>query len=382
MPAAAKGGPVPQRIATARNQKDILDSVEANPRTAIELAKDLHLSTHVVGEAMRELWEAGLIQLTGEQRKNAPVYEIGDGIPNPREVPAEFADMPAAASDAPLAVKITQAMQQRRVADAAAAHGVTFVISEFEGYFPDWPRSRTQAHLNELAEDGRFVKRTGNFRHPKGTSAGEGRGRTSVEYVFSGDEVEVPVTRKAEPEPAAEEPEPAPTVERGPDSPSEAEVRDVVLKHRDEKLTRPFLATRLGVDSNDPILIMRLDSLERRGTLTKSLEQVGQSRIFIYEYASPEGGAPAVRPRSAEAPGRAQGGAPVPGTGKAPVVTDADVRKLVKDAQAAGATVQSSGGGHLKVSWDGQSRTIASTPGSRRTVLNDRTLLRQAGLKV
>ena len=58
------------------------------------------------------------------------------------------------------------------------------------------------------------------------------------------------------------------------------------------------------------------------------------------------------------------------------------VRSLVQDAVAAGAQVQMAPNGHIEVRWDGQRVMISSTPHSRRSVLNDRSRLRRAGLQV
>lgn len=76
------------------------------------------------------------------------------------------------------------------------------------------------------------------------------------------------------------------------------------------------------------------------------------------------------------------GGGPVSGTGQKLRITDPDVRKLVADATAAGATVTHAPNGHFAVAFGGKSPQIAATPSSRRTVLNDRARLRREGLAV
>lgn len=89
---------------------------------------------------------------------------------------------------------------------------------------------------------------------------------------------------------------------------------------------------------------------------------------------------------AAEAMGTGLSSGPVSGTGKHNAnnwqPTDSDVKKLVQDIRREKGKATMSPGGHITVEGPKGVIQIAGTPGSRRTVLNDRARVRRLGLKV
>lgn len=155
------------------------------------------------------------------------------------------------------------------------------------------------------------------------------------------------------------------------------DVRDWVVKQKD-KFDRITITTATEVEGNE--LTDILQKLIQQGTI----DYVGFDDLELYEYVKPTDMGIAARKDAerhkqlAKTPdlGRSM---PVDGTGQQEKITDPDVRALISAIRSAGGSVTRATNSHYECTApDSKKRVlIASTPSSRRTVLNDRSRVRR-----
>jgi hypothetical protein len=211
-----------------------------------------------------------------------------------------------------------------------------------------------------------------------------------------------------EPEPQEEEP-PAPPEPPEPAAPAEEVIRPLphgkkltFEQFRDwarprGEFTRPMGEAHFNVSA--PTFKKMLDEGMAKGIIRKvkdsTYSQSGRApAVYVYVKPTEEGNAarmdrenkpPAEPVESYNPPKR---GAPVAGSGKQFKGSgNPEVRALIEACRQAGATISPTDGGHIAVTFSdpqGQSKrvVISSTPSDVRTVPNDRSRLRRAGLNI
>lgn len=287
------------------------------------------------------------------------------------EMPERLQGMPAAKKGGPLTQRIRLAEDQLRVLTLCEDGRRTFVLQELLPQLPTMNQGRLGDRLRELSEAG-LIETTGANRYPPGVSSG----KPSKEYRPK----RVPVqesTAVAVAHAKAEEAEQA-----GRECPPEclAKVRDYV-QHQKEPFTALQVSQRANVKLRDVLLAFKM--LGDR----HSIEKVDDEH---YRFCKPTDPGDAARleqqRRQAEAAsnGRGASSQPVAGTGGRLRGTGPHaqlVNELLDGCYAAGITPTRGPGGHFVISTPETGRVlIASSPSTRRAVLDARTNLRAAGV--
>lgn len=383
-PAAKRGGPLPQRIETARLNQRVHEYVLAagGPVNAPETAKALDVSSLTATRHLGDLAIAGFLALAGDTRANAPLFIVGDGTPMPTEWPPDLGDMPAGQGECDT-TSITIAMQQQAIVAAAEQLGKPFVIAEFEPLVP-YPKSRTKSYLDMLADQGKYIKRTGKMRRAKG----QDKGRTAVEYkaVRSGD-------RGASAK--AGEKKAGATATEAADAPASGgltrqQLLNSVRIAMQKRSGTDFASTDIRDDVNKAhnanvstqTITGILDLLVEQGG-GEGLRSTNDGMLRRYHYDRPDDPGPAARMdqrRRATSPDRGTS-APVAHTGRGPRSSHPDVQALLDAARKiVGPQNITSSGGHWAISCPNGARVlISSTPSNPRSVATDRARLRRIG---
>jgi hypothetical protein len=403
-PAWNSGAPMAVRRATALAQKAVHESVTEKPGTVGELSKRLGIPTNRVGDYVRDLAQAGLLRLTGEQRKSSAVYAAGDGTPV--ALSAEMLTMPAAKSAAPFAVKYVNAYEQLLVAQEVAAVGRPVVIAELEKRraLKGIPRNRITDALNQLSAQGTFVVRTGKFRHAKGQTAG----RTAVEYkAVAG----VPPASEGGSPPTPARPHDADRADTAAGSSSSVELptpeqnradvkelgrpaAQVLAKVRDYMASQPkegelVMPSKVAhaIELPVEITLACLEKLANQGIIN----DVGVPGAPAFSYTKPkdEGAAARLdrergRQRAAEerrAPnGGVKRGMEIPGTGRGLRTGNPRSQEIVDAVLAQGGSARFDGNDHVMIMLNNQQRRIGRTPGGSGT--SARGKAREIGVRV
>lgn len=314
--------------------------------------------------------------------------------PTDGKMPAHLREMPSANTGGPFTNRFKAALNQRVVYDAAAKYETVVaqeIERDLEGVFTTdgkpFDGNKISAYLREMVATG-IVSRTGQNRYGSQHKPGTG-GRVSVEYAVVPGKVKTTAPSAAaapvaEASPVVEAPKPTvrlkPSAERA--NAVLTTVRDFAVKQ-----TEAFGPSDVEKATEIPRLVAleALKILAVRGVVSD--ESIDDS-LPMFEYRKPqEAGKGAEmdrqRSRAAASSPSSSGSQPVAGTGKPLGVTNPDVRKLIQDAQAAGASVTHASNGHFAVEKNGMRRTlISATPRGTRSVMNDRARLRREGLSV
>lgn len=180
---------------------------------------------------------------------------------------------------------------------------------------------------------------------------------------------------------------PAPAVLRGDvhrprGGGSPVAVADVHRFVRDQR--EPFSPARVAEVTGLPreVVLAIIEDLVDRG-IAKDISPSADMRLF--EYSKPTEAGAAAELDAARRPttnGGGEASEPVAGTGRGPKVRNKELQALIDACIRAGAKVMATGSGHFAVLHNNTRTLISSTPSNPRSVLNDRTRLRRAGVPV
>jgi hypothetical protein len=227
------------------------------------------------------------------------------------------------------------------------------------------PSPKTYVDLQELEKRG-VVERTGKLVFPRDVAEarkknpGKSGGRPAVEFRLAEE------YRKQPSEP----------------SDPQAKVRDYIIEAGEGQMVSPTQVAS-ATEMSASAALVALEALVRRGIAN---DQSPSADMRLFAYAGKPQGSP--RPTASQRDGKDSpsrgGGSGVAGTGKGTKSANKDVQDLINAAKRAGARVVHEASGHFAVTipHSGKRVLISSTPSNPRTVLNDRSRLRRAGLAI
>lgn len=225
------------------------------------------------------------------------------------------------------------------------------------------PRAKTYQDLQELERRG-IIERTGRLTFPRAIEEARRRnpskagGRPAVEF------------RLAE-------------KYRKPPSDPQAVIRDYLISVGEGEMVSPAQVANAN-EITVELALEGLESLVRRGVVN-DMSPSADMRLFAYAGKPKEVAKPAPKDNRDDGKRASRGGGSgVAGTGKGMRSANKDVQDLINAAKRAGANVIHEASGHFAVTIPGSGKRvlISSTPSNPRTVLNDRSRLRRAGLAI
>lgn len=159
-------------------------------------------------------------------------------------------------------------------------------------------------------------------------------------------------------------------------------IADVHRFVRDQR--EPFSIARVMEATSLPreVALALVEDLVERGIAT-DISPSADMRLF--EYRKPTEAGAAAELDASRRTSETNGGEtsePVAGTGRGPRVRNKELQALIDTCIRVGAKVLQAGNGHFAVNYNGKRTLISSTPSNPRSVLNDRTRLRRAGVPV
>lgn len=176
---------------------------------------------------------------------------------------------------------------------------------------------------------------------------------------------------------------------RTPPSDLQATIRDYMIKSGEGTMVSPTqVAVATEMVSDVGAVLEALEGMVQRGVVE---DKSPSPDMRLFAYAGKPKDAPKDAPKAAPKGNREDekrasrgGGSGVAGTGKGLKAANKDVQDLINAARRAGARVAHEASGHFAVTIPGTGKRvlISSTPSNPRTVLNDRSRLRRAGLAI
>jgi len=150
---------------------------------------------------------------------------------------------------------------------------------------------------------------------------------------------------------------------------------------RDQR--EPFSAARVAEATGLPreVVVAILEDLCDRRIAT-DISPSPDMRLFEYSKPTEPGAAAEHDAARKAATGPDATAEPVAGTGRGPKVRNKELQALIDACIKTGAKVLQAGNGHFAVTYGSKRTLISSTPSNPRSVLNDRTRLRRAGVPV
>jgi hypothetical protein len=418
----------PMSAAALRQELDA-ESI-GNVLFELEEKKQIHRSgtrERGTGRTLYEVGKDGIVERAKKRRRaRPPTSASGTQRPSPSAsgeargrkkkrgiqhpgadaMPEHLREMPAASKNFPLKSRIEAAEKQlavyKVVRDANGPVLGSVVAVQVYGNHEQKANTQTGKYLRDLAEVG-IIKAVGKGFAPwqeEMRKAGKvGVGRQSTLYDLGPNAPDKPpgdadpreagaATQDAAPVEELVEPAPSPggiTVER---------VRDVVVRRQPGE---PFAVSDVLEELSDGngqlsqseagVVEGHLDHLVAREVLRDASPMPD---LKLYEYMKPEGPGKAAlldMERKQSSPGYgggSGGGLAVAGTGRQSLPSHPGAKVLVQELRTMGYDVSQSGGsGHWVVTGPGIRRILISgTPSGGRTVKNDRTRLRRAGVMV
>lgn len=308
-----------------------------------------------------------------------PDQRLPEAAPEAEEetIPSELADMPALKGrENARAHSIEAARKQKELWDAIVAQDGPFIILELVDEV-SLSQERIGSYLRVFADEG-MIRPTGAARRDRSLY---GPGKPAVEY-------EVTASVPKAPAPDERPTDGAAATVAPPEDLSLEVVRDC-SREMDGPFSPAQMATRLeqiieGVEVSPDDLSDYINVLVERGTLADLSPTPDQ---LLYEYVKPVGPGRAAeldaeRRRVEGTAGAAEGGAPVPGTGRPERAPHGNVTALLKAVDRAGGQWRRTSDSHFLITLaDGRRATIGGTPGSGG-FRQDSLKLRKMGVQV
>jgi len=313
--------------------------------------------------------------------------------PGIEAVPEYLRYLPAAQEGGPLKSRIKTAELQHRIMLALADHPNSLAGEIAEVIYGERDNSahdnRVGSHFRKLREAGLIVQEKADRRKrwiPAGQPAKPGKPmRVALHALDQMNQtadrpVAEPEAREAKEAIDAQPPLPEPEVGVNPQA-----VARMQAWVREQPVGTAFNQHKAAEETKmSPALALRcLEALVAKEIVS---DESPSADMRMFEYRKPTDPGAAAKLDAARRPVEApsgSGGAPVPGTGGRVKAKNPEVDALIAKLVAEGADVAHAANGHFAVKITGKQRVlISATPGSSRSVLNDRTRLRRAGYPV
>lgn len=370
--APAEEGPV----ILPRGRTEPPDEPEPPEPAAAAAAAPTPVEPAAAAQRPRETPEACQRRLREEaaERREAGVTRRTPTHPGAEAMPEHLRRMPAASGNGPLNPRIVAAKNQRTVYED---------IRDNPGSLPPevaarvgMPEGRVGQYVRALAEAGLIEKTGTRLKHgvTTGRVGNEWRVPRPRVTVDLEDERDAPEVTAPVPPPSAAEaacrPAARPVAEAGASPSTTEHGTDVITRARDwicgreDPFTEVQFAAAAGIklESARPLLVL----FQERKIVT----DLSAAGMPLWEYEPPlEMGAAAEMDRArakglAAAAPRAEGSAPVEGTGSGRYSSHPATQALCVQAKALGATIERTGSGHIIIRNRGERVVLAHTPAS------------------